>query len=236
LGDATSLEAVVAVYERITWESPRTWNVLLTRLAAPGQATVSSRVRVRVRAPSSRPASAARMSRKSTRSAVEIHTPLAGQRFASAESVRLAGAAYTSGLARVSDRDLSWWVNGRRLARAGDATVAGLPPGRDTLELRARDGGRARVTVHVAVSPPAFVELDAPARISRDARRLVLRVSSVLPAALRVSGGRGIVRTSVSRAVRRIVVRVRPGRSALRLTLSLRAGRRRSSSVVIVRR
>jgi hypothetical protein len=169
--------------------------------------------------------------------AVEIHAPLTGQHVQAAESLRLAGAAYAADGTRVAARALTWMVNGRRLARGETVSVAALPPGRDTLELRSRDGGRARVVIHVAASPPQLFVLRAPARVPARARSIVLRVAAVVPARLVVTGA-GVTRmvAAVSRAVRTVRVRARPGRTTLHLTLTARAGRERTRTLVAVAR
>jgi hypothetical protein len=236
LFDATGpLAPALAVLEGREWMSPRTWDTVLTRMAAPGSGIRLSQAAARpAPADGANPATAAAASGPAN---VEIHTPLARERFAAGESVRLAGAGFATDGARVSDRALTWFANGRRVARGSGISVSDLPPGRVVLELRGSRAVRAHVIVHVTSSAPAFVVLDAPPRVSARARRVVLRLSATVPAALRVSG-RGVARTraSLTRAVRRVVIRVRPGRGALKLMLALRAGARRTAEAATILR
>jgi hypothetical protein len=134
------------------------------------------------------------------------------------------------------------WMLGRRLLGTGSqVTVAGLPAGAQRIRLVARDRfGRtasASVLVRLGASRPVFLTLRIPAKISRHARSLRLTIASSVPARLVIRGaGSRAQQFAVGRASRRVFVHVRPGASALRLSLSLSAAGRSTSTTELVTR
>ena len=128
-----------------------------------------------------------------------------------------------------SRRRVSWFDGRRRIARGALTSATGLSPGRRRLRVVVRDGrgnvGRAGVVVRVRPVRPQLLGLRVPGRISPRARSLRLRVRTTVPAALRVSGtGRRSRAVKVSRAARRVTVKVKRGRRDLRLRLTVKAG------------
>lgn len=75
------------------------------------------------------------------------------------------------------------------------------------------NASRRSMTVDVQAVPPLFLRLDAPARLSRRARSVRLRVASNVQARLTA----GATRVTVERRTRSVRVRVRPGAAPLRL-------------------
>ncbi|HEX6945426.1 MAG TPA: hypothetical protein VF196_04470, partial [Casimicrobiaceae bacterium] len=71
----------------------------------------------------------------------------------------------------------------------------------------------------IAVAPE-FLTFRAPGKVSRTARRVVVRLSTTVPATLRIGGKR----VRVGRRERSVTVRFKPGRSLLHLPYVLRAG------------
>ncbi len=131
---------------------------------------------------------------------------------------------------------------GRRLLGTGtQISIADLPAGRQRIRLIARDRfGRtasASVLVRLRASRPVFIALRVPGRIGRHTRSLRLHVTSSLPARLVIRGaGSRAQRFAAGPASRSVVVRVRPGRSTLRLSLSLSAAGLSTSTIALVTR
>ena len=86
--------------------------------------------------------------------------------------------------------------------------------------------GSDSVTVRVKGAAPRLILLRAPARVTRRARAIKLRVAANQAGILKASGRR----YAVDRQARRIKLRIAPGRKPLQLRLKLtaRAGRWRS--------
>lgn len=167
---------------------------------------------------------------------VRILSPAARRRFAGDASIYLSGEAYEDGPRQVASRSLRWFAGRRALGRGARLSVAGLPPGTRSIRLvaRGRSGlaGWAVVPVRIRPVTPKFLGLRAPKRISARARTVVIRVASTIPATLRI-GGR---RVALDRRARRIAVPARPGRSRLKLQLSLTSDRRTARRTVTVLR
>ncbi len=167
---------------------------------------------------------------------VAISNPRPRTRIAADAALYLSGTAYDdSGRALAGER-LRWLAGKRVLGSGRTLTVLGLPAGALRLRLEARDGlgrvGSASVALTVRPVKPRFIGLRVPPRVSRGARKVVLRVSSTVPALLRV----GSLRASVDRRVRRLSVPIRPGRKAIVLRLRLSAGGKTSAVTVRIRR
>jgi hypothetical protein len=130
------------------------------------------------------------------------------------------------------------WFDGRRLIGRGEtiALTGALALGRRHIRVVARDGlgrtGSDSVIVRVLPATPRFLVLTGPARASRRATRVTLRVASSLPARLFVRGHR----FAVGRRPRRIGVPVAPGKTTLTLSLQLRSGARRALSTLEIPR
>jgi hypothetical protein len=80
--------------------------------------------------------------------------------------------------------------------------------------------GRATVVVRVKAAAPRFMTLKHPNRLGRGVRQLSLTVAASIPSTL-TAGGR---RFSIDRRAQRVSVPIRPGRGAVQLVLTLRAG------------
>ena len=216
----------------------RSWRTVYTgpstgRATVPGTLFAGSdrgRLRVRVSDGFSEGAAVSGRLRAAGRPpAVSISSPARGRRVRADAAVYLSASAYDDASARLTGGALRWFAGRRLLGRGPRVSATGLPPGRRRLRVVARDRrgreGSASVVVRVARVTPQFLRLGRPARVARNARRVVLRVTSSVPATLR-AGGR---RHPVSRRPRRVAVRVRPGAGRLSLPLRLSAyGRSRS--------
>jgi hypothetical protein len=171
---------------------------------------------------------------------VSILSPRPGERIAQDGSLYLSGQA-SDDAGRAIVGGLSWYL-GRRLLGVGPSiSVAGLPAGSSRITLVARDRrgrtGSASVAVRGLAERPQFVVLHLPARVSPRSRRLLLRVSSLTPARLTVTG-RGVrrARADVSRRVVTVAVKVTPGKQPLKLVLELANGRLHTVSRFLIRR
>ncbi|MBA2357110.1 MAG: hypothetical protein H0V84_01610 [Actinobacteria bacterium] len=153
-----------------------------------------------------------------------ILAPRPGTRVTAGALLVLEGVAFDDAGRRLSGGRLRW-LDGRRVLGRGDRLNAPvLTPGRRRIVLEATDAlgrrSRSTVTVRVAAVKPLFRVLEAPARLSRRARRVSLRVAATVPATLTIAGRR----FPVGLRVRSLALPIRPGRSPLRLSLRLVSG------------
>jgi hypothetical protein len=140
------------------------------------------------------------------------------------------GTLYASGQAVADDgtflrgRRLTWKDGGRVLGHGGAVSVIGLAAGTHRLGLLARDAhgrtGRALVSVKVAREAPDLVGLKLPKKLGRRARVLKLITGATVPCTVK-AGGR---RFALTRRARTLRIEIKPGRTPLKLTLSLVAG------------
>ena len=165
--------------------------------------------------------------------AVTILEPAPGQRVQGGAALYLHGTAIDDRGRTLPGRRLRWNAGRSRLG-TGATLSAVLPAGARSVRLVARDRsgtGSAAVRVRARATTPLFLRR-APRPVSRRARTLTLVVAATQPSTLRVGGQR----RSLGRSVRRVRVRVRPGRSPLRLRATLAAGGRSSTQYVLVPR
>ena len=162
---------------------------------------------------------------------VVILSPRPGERIAQDGSLYLSGQATDDAGRVLAGRRLRWYLGRRLLGVGASISPMGLPPGASRITLVGQDGrgraGRASVALRVVAERPQFLALHVPAHLSFRARRLLLRVSSLAPARLTVSG-QGVRRARLEQLSRRlttIAVKVKPGRTPLMLRLELVSGR-----------
>ncbi len=130
------------------------------------------------------------------------------------------------------------WVDTRRRGAEGpgEGRATGLTPGAHVIRLVARDrsgrDGSAKVRVRILAVRPFFTAVSVPARLSRRARSVRLKLATNVDAVLR-AGGR---RYALSRRTRAIVVRVTPGRRTLALGVRLSAGRKSATKTLRISR
>jgi hypothetical protein len=169
------------------------------------------------------------------RPSVQILEPRSRDRVQGGAALYLQGAGVDDHGRNLSGRRLRWYA-GRKLLGIGATLSAVLPAGTRVVRLVARDRagrvGSASVGIRMQATTPLFLRLTAPARLSRRARTLRVRVASTVPATLRL----GSQHHSVGPRPRGVRFRVRRGRSTLRLRFVLQAGRRASAQYVLVRR
>ena len=160
---------------------------------------------------------------------VSITSPAAGESFGNDVVVGLSGEAYDDQGRALTGRRLTWFDGRRRVATGETPTLSGLAAGRHTLRLVARDSagrtGSATRRIRVVGTPPLFMGLQVPARISPRARAVTIRTGSTVTGTLRV----GAQRFTVTRRVRSYRLRVKPGSGTLTLRLRLSAGGRATS-------
>jgi hypothetical protein len=116
------------------------------------------------------------------------------------------------------------WYAGRRLLGHGELlTALDLPLGTTEIRLLATDShgrtSRATLPLKVVPVPPTFLLARAPTRVSANARSVRIVVASNAPAVLTIAGARH----RVDRKPRTIKIKIRPGRSPLRLKYTLRS-------------
>jgi hypothetical protein len=142
-------------------------------------------------------------------------------RIASDGSVSFQGAAIDDEGRTLPSTALSWYLGIRLLGRGATLDGIQLPPGHDNVTLMARDqlgrAGFASVPVQVVAVAPSIVELVAPSRISTSARTLQLTIALRGPASLAIAKQRWAVGTRA----RTVAARLTPGRTPLRLALTL---------------
>jgi hypothetical protein len=135
----------------------------------------------------------------------------------------LQGSAFDDAARAITGRRLTWFAGRRVIGHGTLLTAHGLKPGRTAIRLVATDAhGRSaqaslRLRVHGAA--PAFLVSRAPQRVAANARKVRIVVASTVPAVLEIAGGRH----KVDRKPRKIVIRVKPASSILRLPYTLRS-------------
>ena len=169
---------------------------------------------------------------------VEILSPSAdGMKAPNDAPLAFRGQAYDDRSALLSGRKLRWFIGKRPIGTGAEISPVGLPAGRHTIVLEARDGaGRAArdsVTIRFTAAPPLFLELDAPDSVGRKARSLRLRVASSVPAKLAVSGAGGTQRFAVGRKERMLRVRIPRRSRSINLRFELKAGGRTSKRTLL---
>ena len=157
------------------------------------------------------------------------------------ETIYLGGDAYDDRHVRLTGRRLQWFDGRRRLGSGPAISATGLRPGRHVIRLVARDRlvrrASASVRLRVRAETPAIVSLAAPELVLPSIGRFRLHVASSVAASLRVSGtGVRSAPALVSRRPRAVSVRVRPGGEPLQLTLTLKAGRKRTRVPLLIPR
>lgn len=172
---------------------------------------------------------------------VTISSPRSGTRVRNDASLYLAGRAVDDRSYPLTGRRLRWLDGRRLLGRGGSISVSALRPGRHTIRLVARDRfgrtGSARVKVRLKAAAPRFLRVKVPTRLRRKARRLTIRLSSTIPATLRVSGKRvQRKRGRLSRRLKPVAVRVKRGSEELRVRLRLSAGGKKTIRTLRVAR
>jgi hypothetical protein len=171
-----------------------------------------------------------------------ILTPSPGTRQPDDAPLVLSGQAFDDAGTMLRGARLRWLFRGRLLGTGSGIAVTALRPGRDRLELLARDRfgrtGSASVVVVVRAARPLFLVLSAPKRVARGARALRLKVASSLDArlAVRVAARGRRQRFAVSRRLRSLRVSIPAGHNPLSLQLSLSAGGPTRTVTVVVRR
>lgn len=237
--DRDVLEAIV----QYSADGGRTWTTIHSG-ANSGRARVSSRLltasrkgKVRVRIQDGFHESLATSAGFVSRGAppqVTVLTPSKGATLVAGGTLALSAVASDDrGRAITRIR----WRDGRRALGTGERVISsGLAPGRHRITAQARDRlgrtGRASVAVRVAAAAPQLTVLQPPARVSRRARTVSLQVAATFPIRLSV----GSQHFAVNTRPHRIRLKVKPGRSLLRLRLILSAAGRRSEVVQLVPR
>jgi hypothetical protein len=160
---------------------------------------------------------------------VRIVSPSPGLHQSNDAPLLLSGQAFDDQLHKLSGGALRWMLGRRLLGTGQQITVAGLPAGRQRIELLARDrfGRVARASVDVLMrgAKPLFLKLAAPTHVSGRARSISLTVASSIDATLDVKVGRlPTQHFAVGRTARRLSIRIKPGHTPLTLMLTLRSG------------
>ena len=205
---------------------------------------VSSRGRVRVRVNDGFRETSAQSPRFSSPGAppvARIVNPAGTLRQPNDAPLALSGQSTDDRDRALTGRRLRWLLGKRVLGTGERISPAGLPPGRHRIVLEARDRsgrvGRDSVAVTLTGARPLFLKLKAPARVSRNARAVHVRVASTLPARLSVSGAGGRrQRFAVDRHTRTLTVRLRRGTRPLALRFSLRSGRATNAQTLTLAR
>lgn len=167
---------------------------------------------------------------------VRISAPAPGTTTAAGAAISLRGDAFDDTGRALRGRALTWLVGKRVVARGALVSVPGLGAGKRKLVLRAQDrGGRTATTattIRVVPRRPLFTVLKAPRSLSRKARRVVLTVGAAFESRLRA----GRTRTTVGHRPKKVAVRLKPGRSLLRLVLTLSSGKLESQQILEIPR
>ena len=166
---------------------------------------------------------------------VRLQEPVRNQRIRADAPLRLSARAFGDFGKPLGFKAIRWFDGRRKLGVGTALTVSGLRAGRHTIKAVAKAGGRtgsASVKISVIGVKPAFLALDAPARVSRRARKLRLRVASTVTTRLTI----GRKRYTVGQRAKRVTVKLKPGKSALKLKLRLGSGRLSTSQQVTIAR
>ena len=125
----------------------------------------------------------------------------------------------------VTGKRITWFVDGKRVARGGQVALRDLRPGRRKLRVVATDSngreGAAKTSVTVVSVKPLFLTFKAPKKISRSAKSVKVTVASSVVAKLQ-AGGKTFKVSRKSRTLRWPVLK--PGRKTLLLPVVLKAG------------
>ena len=223
----------------------RRWQAIYIGPAASGRAVIprkllsgSRRARVRVTVDDSfnqKSVTSGRFVVKPSPPTVRISDPLPGLRVGADATIQLRGEGFGADGRPIPGKLLQWSQGRRKLGRGEALTVKGLRPGRRTVILSASKGGmtaRSRVTVRVRAVRPAFLQLVAPTKLSRKARKLSLRVASTVPATLKVRGRRFRVGQKPSK----VTIRVKPGPGTVKVKLTLASGGRSTARTLTITR
>lgn len=150
--------------------------------------------------------------------------------------VALRAAAFDDRGVRLTGKRIEWRIGRKRVGRGTAVTLSRLRAGRHVLRVTARDrrGNRTIKRVKVRLQPvaPSFTTLILPSKLSARARSLRIRVASSMDATLSI--GRRHFRTG--RRARAFRVPVSRGKSALKLRLKLRSGRKSRTVVRVLKR
>jgi hypothetical protein len=194
--------------------------------------SASRRARVLVRVNDGfdeRGATSGRFRARGVRPVVRLRSPLQGTKLLSSSTLVLEGEAFDDASQPLTGKRLVWLAGKRRLGTGTALSTADLAPGRQRLRLVATDRtgrrGTAAVTVAVAAVAPQLLELSGPKRVSRRARKIVLRLAVTTRSKLTANGHT----FTVGRHVSSVTLPIRPGRTPVNLRLVLRAGGKRTT-------
>ncbi|MEA2178367.1 MAG: hypothetical protein QOG77_1664, partial [Solirubrobacteraceae bacterium] len=167
--------------------------------------------------------------------AVQITEPVAGADAVAGTAIRLEGGAVDDHGREIPGQRLVWRA-GRTVLGRGASVTTPLPAGTKRVRLTATDAdGRtasSSVAVRTRAATPFFLRLAVAGRAPRSGGTIAITVASTLPGTVRV-GGRT---TEVGTTARSIRVRVPAGSAPAKLTVTLRAGGRTTTSTVLVSR
>ncbi len=133
--------------------------------------------------------------------AVRINFPTKKSTIMSDSALLLSGSSVDD-RGRPITQQLTWFAGKKRIAAGSVASTVGLAPGkRVPIRLVAKDAagrkGSAKVRIHVRAAKPRILELKAPPRLRRKAKRVVIKLRSSLPSRISITG-KGVKKLSSS--------------------------------------
>ena len=153
-------------------------------------------------------------------------------------SLYFSGSAYDEADRVLRGKALRWKAGRKTIGRGESISVADLPLGTRKIVLEAKDRlgrvGRASVPVRLKAVAPRILTLKAPRKAS--GRSVALKLSVSLTSRLTVTGGARKVRAQVGRRARTVRVRLRGGKTPVRLKLEVAAAGKSSAVRVQIRR
>ena len=156
---------------------------------------------------------------------VHVSSPAKGMIRAQDATLLLTGFAFDDAGKRMTKKRLTWYAGREKLGHGEVLSASRFPSGRQKVKLVAKDStGRSAsrsVTVRFLPVLPSFKALKAPKKISRRSKTLTLSVRSSVPTTLRI----GSKHFSVGPHTKKVRLKVKPGRSTLKLTLKLGTGK-----------
>ena len=170
------------------------------------------------------------------RPVVRISRPVRGSAGVQNAVVLMSGIAYDDADKSLSGKRLTWREGARVLGHGENIGVPGLAAGRQTITLEARDSsgrvGRATTTVRLTAVAPKFRKVSAPKRVSRRAKSVTLRLSTSVESTVRI----GTQRFRAWSTARGLKVKVKPGRSKLKLKVRIASGKYSATRTVTITR
>jgi hypothetical protein len=140
------------------------------------------------------------------------------------ETLPVQGSAFDDAGRQLTGSHLKWYLGRRVVGRGAQLTLSGMQPANTVLRLVATDSqgrsAQASFRIRVLAAPPRYLLFAGPMLVSAKARKVKLEIASSVAATFTIAGKHYAVGP---RKARTITVRIKPGKSVLRLRCTLRS-------------